>query len=307
MKNKKAFTMIELVFVIVILGIVGSLITKVIKEIYVKYRVSETVLQMHSVTENIALSIEKRLSFREKASLIVKYNSNCYNLYGDDNNISYVDKDFVLEWVGLDGDGFRGVWDGGFFKPTWSGFVDVNSSDTNNSQLKTLGTDTSLANDYIKALSNDGADFNDSAIVFIDQANMGNPCKNFGFNYDIRNLSASEKNIHSVASTATSDVISGDFEGMKIYEFYKLAWTAYAIEHNSTTNELRLYSNYQPWKNEKYTSAKSNQLLANDIESVVVDMNTTNTALTEVVRMTINMTRKIIDTNKTVTKEIQVY
>ncbi|MEA1916868.1 MAG: hypothetical protein U9N42_04985, partial [Campylobacterota bacterium] len=107
--------------------------------------------------------------------------------------------------------------------------------------------------------------------------------------------------------TATSDVISGDFEGMKIYEFYKLAWTAYAIEHNSTTNELRLYSNYQPWKNEKYTSAKSNQLLANDIESVVVDMNTTNTALTEVVRMTINMTRKIIDTNKTVTKEIQVY
>jgi hypothetical protein len=58
-----------------------------------------------------------------------------------------------------------------------------------------------------------------------------------------------------------------DAKPKTIYERYKLAWSAYALvpeEDNSTgLFNLNLYSNYQPWNNEKYTDGSKSLLINN--------------------------------------------
>ncbi|MBD3825248.1 MAG: protein containing prepilin-type N- cleavage/methylation domain protein, partial [Epsilonproteobacteria bacterium] len=41
-----------------------------------------------------------------------------------------------------------------------------------------------------------------------------------------------------------------DFSGIDVYEFYQLAWSAYALAYEN--GSLFLYYNYQPWEGETY-------------------------------------------------------
>ena len=59
---------------------------------------------------------------------------------------------------------------------------------------------------------------------------------------------------------------TGDFSGRDMYEYYKLAWSAYAIgfsDYNETTHmgTLTLWYNYQPWEGEKYSDGNSTILM----------------------------------------------
>ena len=79
--------------------------------------------------------------------------------------------------------------------------------------------------------------------------------------------------MHPIESTSNidefdSNISSGnDFVDTDIYEYYQLAWSAYAValeDYNATgenTGNLMLYYDYQPWHGEDFNGSESQKAL----------------------------------------------
>ncbi|NPA59452.1 MAG: protein containing prepilin-type N- cleavage/methylation domain protein, partial [Epsilonproteobacteria bacterium] len=154
----------------------------------------------------------------------------------------------VLEWIGSDVEGFRGN-----DSPLWSGIIDLDLSTFN--VLKTPETNTTALNEQIKILSLGGSDINDSAIFFIGSTSNIN---NYGWD-GVKLTKQTEQNssIHPINSGANPDefvtgIAGVDFNSTDVYEYYQLAWSAYAVEHNTTSGDLWLHYDYQPWNGDTY-------------------------------------------------------
>ena len=70
---------------------------------------------------------------------------------------------------------------------------------------------------------------------------------------------------------ATGIGATNNFTGEYVYEYYQLAWTAYAVgisDYDSTTKTgtLMLYYDYQPWQGETYNNGKSS-IVMEDVSS----------------------------------------
>ena len=251
--NHLGFTLLELIFVIAIIGILGKFGASFLAQSYSDFLYSKINNSLQARSEMAVEFISKRLQFRIKDYIIRRKSSdNSFvalrdiNNYGSDYNI--------LEWIGSDSDGFRGE-----SLPLWSGVIDLD--DSNSSTLKSPETNSTALNNLIKTLSYDESDINDSAIYFI-----GSDTNIDGYGWD--GVALSEQNssvIHPISSAPSdnnssnfkSNIAGVDFSGVDIYEYYKLSWSAYAIEHNATTNQLTFYYNYQPWAGESFRDGKS--------------------------------------------------
>jgi hypothetical protein len=172
----------------------------------------------------------------------------------------------VLEWVGYDIDGWRG--DGSSVAPTWSGFIDVNATmSLASANLSTPSSTVARINDTIAALSPKRAagtwNGNNLGLFFVNDSNF-NVATGFGWAGGTV-FSDQTHTVHPV-NAAANDILTasaGNFTGQNIYEFYKLSWTAYALVHNATSGELRLYYDYRPWLGEIYTAGSSAVLMQN--------------------------------------------
>jgi len=257
-KTRNGFTLLELVFVIVIMGILAKFGVGFIAEAYRNFIFSSINNKLQAKSEYAVETIAKRLQGRIKPSVIYRdmnYGNSDVNFRslqtGTDVNAS------VLEWIGYDTDGYRtGYWDG---------VLDLNKSDLN--RVVTIKSDTSNEDRMIKSLSDDNSTFDDAAIFFVGEAMP--VTNNWGWdgnvslfdvqaNVDIhpvrKSTSASEKNMYYPIKGSGAD---NNFSNVEAKEYYKLAWSAYAVsleDYNTTTKmgNLYLYYNYQPWKGEQY-------------------------------------------------------
>jgi len=212
--NRKAFTLLELTFVIMILGIVASIGAEIIAQTYENYIIQRAQYRAATKTELALNQIANRLRYAIPSTVVARPNPG-----GAFVNITEVPNPNyrVLQWVGYDGDSFESLSATGL--PGWSGFCDLNaSSDT---ALTTPGSNLSHASTIIANLE---GNISNSAVFF--------PYEN-----------GQEHNISSVAgNTITlSPAVS------TIYERYKLAWTSYALEVNGN-NDLILHYNFAPAK-----------------------------------------------------------
>ncbi len=260
MKNRFAFTMIELIFVIVIMGIIGKFGTEFLVQSYKSFLSAKVNHNLQSKSEIAVEIIAARLQYRIKDSVIARQASgNFLSIGSSDVNESYT----VLEWVGSDSDGFRGIT-----QPYWSGIIDLNPSSA--TRLKSPQTDTSKVDTLISTISD--SSFSDVAIYFVGS----NSDIQTGYGWD--GNAATDQNattmhpIRRSTSTGEEDLFipvngatgaDNNFSGVDVYEYYKLAWTAYAVEHNPTTGELILHYDYQPWKGESYINAKKAIIMDN--------------------------------------------
>ena len=263
MRKKSAFTMIELVMVIVVLGIVASIGADIIARMYENYIKTRAINKLQAQTEIVLNEISKRLQYRIKDSVIARNNSN-FNDYVplSDANDSYQ----ILEWIGKDNDSLRGV-----SKPGWSGFIDLDSIQTNRSlgtygELKTSGSELNTTNEIIKALSNskvslDSTSSKRPAIIFKGQTSFD--LSQYGWDGVDGNYT------HKVSYTSGhNDILNFDenISGLnEISEQYDLTWSAYSIvpEGNNTNDfNLTLHYNYQPWENERYDQNATTSVLA---------------------------------------------
>lgn len=252
-----AFTLIELIFVIVVMGILAKFGVEFLAQAYNSFIFSNINSTLQSQSAAAVETIASRLQYRIKDSVIARETNGTINaLPGYSAGTAP-----ILEWIGSDIDGLRGD-----SLPLWSGIIDLDLSSA--TTLKSPQTNTTVLNNLIAALSDGGSGINDAAIYFIGSDSDIN---NYGYNgvaLTDHNTSA----MHPINAGANVDeFVSGiggvDFGGANIYEYYQLAWSAYAVgisNYNATgdgTGTLMLYYDYQPWKGELYTSGKSAKIM----------------------------------------------
>jgi len=260
--KRHAFTMIELIFVIVIMGIIGKFGTEFLAQAYESFIFSKINNDLQERSSSSIEFISKRLEHRIKQSLIARNpTTGTYNFL---SNVGLTDDNAtILEWIATDIEGFKGTT-----TPLWSGILDLNASNSN--RLISLGTNTGTANAQIVNLSNGTADINDTAIYFL--TTLPTPTNPWGYTGAIVDQN---ETLHPIRSGANANELwpkASNFAGKEAFEFYKLTWTAYAVElgdYNDTTHigNLYLYYNYRPWNGETYAANGTKVLLAENINT----------------------------------------
>jgi prepilin-type N-terminal cleavage/methylation domain-containing protein len=233
--RRNAFTMMELIFVIVIIGIIAKFGIDLLIKAYDNYTFSTVQNRLQSQTATALEEIANRLQYRIKPSVIV-YDST-KNIHSPTSFSSLSDaspslgSNAVLEWIGYDDAGLRGSWNGTMNVPDYSGFIDLN--DSNASAMLSPETNTTAENDVIAALSNKTSDINDSAIFFVGGDTNVN---GFGWHHGTEVTA-----IHPIESNATNiHILNGNFSGVTAYEFYQLAWTAYALVYTGSNSSQNI-------------------------------------------------------------------
>lgn len=263
--RKSAFTLLELIFVIVIIGILSKYGVELLSQAYKSFIFSSINNALQSNSAAAVESIASRLQYRIKDSVIARQLDNSFQALASNTDHTAP----ILEWVGGDIEGFRGNVG---TLPHWSGIVDLDLS--NVTTLVSPGTDTVALNTLIGTLSDSGSGINDAALYFIGSDSDIN---NYGW---VGGTPLSDHNtsvMHPINDVAgqpnqfTSGIAGVDFSGADIYEYYQLAWTAYAVgisnyDATTKTGTLMLYYDYQPWKGETYLNGKS-AVIMNDVST----------------------------------------
>jgi len=264
MRKHTAFTMLELIFVIIIMGIIGKYGVSFLAQAYKSFIFSQVNNTLQSNSEMAVETIAARLQYRIKDSVIARTSTAAAPVaLADATGSNYT----VLEWVGIAEESRRGLSTGGVtpYLPDWSGIIDLDAGNSNllvSPQTNTANIDTTISD-----LNNTDTTVNDAAIYFIG-ANT-NVQTGYGWNGALLNQQGAMHPIQKVAGqpNAFQSAIAGiDFSGIDVYEYYLLSWTAYAIVYEAGTNGkglLRLYYDYQPWNGEKMTDGKNAVLMDN--------------------------------------------
>ena len=255
---KKGFTFIEMIFVMVIMGILAKFGAEIFRNVYLNYNQSTANNILQADTELVLQQVGNRLQYRIKDSLIGRKSNGDFMPMNSINDSNYT----TVEWVGYDIDGWLG--DAASTNPTWSGFIDV--GDVPNATINSLvspSSDLSLAgrvDNVITSLS--GSSVADAAIFFTG-ANS-NAQTDYGWDTTIPPINdQADAAAHPVGVSAVNRLVPSvdDFAGVDVYEQYKLAWTAYALE--LADGNLTLYYDYQPWLGESFNNASSSVLIEN--------------------------------------------
>lgn len=251
-KLQRGFTMMELTFVIVILGIVSSIAAEVIAKVYESYVVQRASHRSSIKSELAAMQIVNRLTYAIPNTAIGRVSAAdpTFRAVDDLQNGNFS----VLQWAGYDADSF-GSRTVGDERPGWSGFCDIDASSEDT--IVTPGSNPTVTNTIIGNLSDGTRNISDAALFF---ATTYTPL-NIGYNADSTGISN--------VSSGTSNSIGLDTKTAtrNISELYKLAWTSYAIVPLQRTGglctdplaevgcDLHLRYNFQPWNGTDYNSA----------------------------------------------------
>jgi len=219
-KLQTAFSMLELIFVIVILGIVASIGSEVIAQIYEGYIVQRAQYRASIKTELALNQIANRLRYILPETIVVRatIGATAYPLSG----ISTTD-DKVLQWVAYDGDSFESLSSeassGNARRPGWSGFCDIDAYTPGSTSLPTPGSNLDFTKTIIKNL---GGDIANAMIYFRAEDNPS---------YGISDGSSENITLDNAIPSKK-----------RIYERYKLAWTSYAVEVDDNSDLILHYS-----------------------------------------------------------------
>ncbi len=256
--RRYAFTLIELIFVIVIMGLLSKFGVEILARAYESFIASSINSSLQSKSAMAVETIAARLQYRIKDSIIARQTDGTFEAL---SSSTLGDNATVLEWIGYDIDGMRAG-----LNPAWSGIIDLYHPDTNitTSTLFSPETNTTQIDALINTLSDGHFGIDGAALYFI--GSNSDITAGYGWNGSaIANHNNST--MHPINSTGAIDkFVSGigvNFSGTDIYEYYQLAWSAYAVVHDKDTKELFLYYNYRPWNGETYSDGTGVLLMQN--------------------------------------------
>lgn len=256
---KKAFTLLELIMVIVILGIVSSIGSSVIANVYEQYLLQKATHNASLKTELAAQQIANYLSYRIPGTTLARNPADLTdNLLVTDATNASDEIHTLLEWIGTDNEGFSAA-----IPAPWNGFADVDAS--SQTAIITPGSNLTLANTIMANLSKNTAGTSQvtlsagpkyPAIFFRDLRYQVDTSGTPPLNYDVLTCmgvtGSTNTCISSVGSTASETLTfqTGAASDKLLVEHYKLAKSAYAIcpyDRGNGHYDLRLFYNYQPW------------------------------------------------------------
>jgi len=254
---KKAFTLVEIIITIVILGILSAGIFVSLKHLYTRVAKSKTMSDLSSDSQVIADQITELLYDRVPSSTIG------YKSSGEFQSIYNLDTTYnIIEWIGVANEAMKAGY--------YSSFVDLNASDKNTStiyspdidkaSLQTFMVDKFDANSSDLAIIFAGS-FDDGSLVLSNDFNSS-----FGWHGNVYNkiYKISSINDNNITLKTTPD---------EIYEKYYLVDSAYAIargadininatcikdlNQSDNSNTLYLFYNYRPWENQTFCADPS--------------------------------------------------
>ncbi|NOZ89677.1 MAG: type II secretion system protein [Epsilonproteobacteria bacterium] len=280
-KNKKAFSLIEVIFVLVILGIVASLASQIIVQVYENYIIQKSIYKVNTKTELVANEIANRLTYRIQGTTISKDHIKFLNGTATDTDWLPIEdvqtggtKYTTIEWIGYDNDSFAS-----HATPNWSGVANYETASQNG--FETPGSNLDNVANIISNLSNGRVDLSDgnhsAAVLFMHNENYYNSSDEYnplcmGMIPELLATSNTDcifpvvndtnKTFAFTTTTAHPAIVP-----KIITERYKLAWSAYAIAPEDLDGDghfdLVLYSNYQPWNGDSYLNATRHVLMKN--------------------------------------------
>lgn len=263
---RKAFTMIELIMVIVIFGIISMIGADIFVKIYDNYILARTMNTLQTKTELALEQVAKRLQYRIKDSTIARLGpSSTKYVFLADANSSYE----VLEWIGAADAAQKGMWDGTVNAPGWSGFIDLDSPNTGRGSISSPGSRFDFADTIIRNLSDNQVKLDGTAdwpaVVMDGHVGDYNVSSYGWYPYADSDYALKVK----MASNTRLDFNDTASE-KEIYEHYKLAWSAYALVPQCPAGitddcNLTLFYNYRPWEKERLDQNASSSILAEHI------------------------------------------
>ena len=278
---KRAFTLLELVVVIVVLGIIAMMSFNAIMNIYSNYFQTRTVNELETQTEIALEQISKRLEHRIEPSVIARKTDGAF-LALNDSGVNLNAEYEILEFIPYAYEIFNDVPSGSNKAGRYSGYADLANSSPATGLISPGSNFTTGVVETIKDLTcreytnatcvdfknKDGgvaAIFSD---VYYDVQNS------FGYK-GVSNLDIAKVGVKSIDGNTLE--ISG-FANKQISEQYHLAYTANAIvpeqsqsqaDKNNGVFDLNLYYDYRPWMGEKYKQNGEKATLAKNVTRFV--------------------------------------
>ncbi len=213
--TRNAFSLLEVIFVIVILGIVSSIGASIIANVYESYIVNRAQYRANIKTEQVLNQIANRLRYAIPGTVGARVTTG--GTFIPITEISSTATRHVLQWVGYDGDSFEAMTSSSG-KPGWSGFIDLDKSST--ATLVSPGSNLDLTKDIITNL---GGSISSAKLYFPNALTPVNI---------------------STGSSGENITVTGLTTGSIISERYKLAWSSYAVVFDA--GNLWLYYNFAP-------------------------------------------------------------
>ncbi|WP_103651760.1 prepilin-type N-terminal cleavage/methylation domain-containing protein [Campylobacter concisus] len=292
---KKAFTLLELVVVIVVLGIIAMMSFNAIMNIYSNYFQTRTVNELETQTEIALEQISKRLEHRIKPSVIARktdgeffaLNDNRVNLDANYEILEFIPYAYEIfnDVISLDAN--DNVIEQGGKAGRYSGYVDLAKSSPATGLISPGSNFTTGVVETIKDLTCKD-DTRNSKCVDFENKDGGVVAIFYDVYYDVQNSfgykGISNLDIAKVGVKGGQSGLNGDtleisgFANKQISEQYHLAYTANAIvpeqsaDPKDTANgvfDLNLYYDYRPWMGEKYKQNGEKATLAKNVTRFV--------------------------------------
>lgn len=269
LKYRNAFTLIELLFVIVIMGIVGGLALESIRQYYEGiYRTGEytkRVTEADHILEQIAGYFENAIS----TSIIrldqntAAFGSECDGIptSGDDQN------DYTVAFVAVDSDGLEGYLVGTKWLPGWSS----NGTSSGSTFISADSNYTALDN----MIQLDQSDMTRAAIFRSDGIGEGtDECHRYGWapSLNTNDVYARILAVNSDHNLTLDKMLSINGDISRGY----LMRTAYAFRARGGV--FNMYSGFEPWNGEKYSSV-TGQLLGKKVTHFAILYDNNNTSI----------------------------
>jgi len=257
MSKKSAFTLLEVSFVLAILGIIMTMGSEIILVIYQGYFLQKSLYTMQNHTALASTQIANRLAYSIKGTVIARKDEYHFKALKNITGEKYP----ILEWMGYDREGFTflGTKDR---RPAWSGYCDLNASSLN--ILFSPGSKFTELENIHQHLSTHYKGVSDEAIIFTQHPNIAHEIA-------YRENKRSNRHIHPIENIINDHSLRLKNKHTRtMKEHYQITRTAYAlVPENIRTHlgkkvfDLVLYYNYQPWKDEYYTQGKHQILIPN--------------------------------------------
>ncbi len=279
---KRAFTLLELVVVIVVLGIIAMMSFNAIMNIYSNYFQTKTVNELETQTEIALEQISKRLEHRIKPSVIARKTDGAF-LALNDSGVNLNAEYEILEFIPYAYEIFNDVPSGSNKAGRYSGYADIAKSSPATGLISPGSNFSTEVVETIKDLTcredtnATCVDFTkkDGGVVAIFSDVYYNVQDSFGYKGDITKLDIAKVGVKSTDGNTLE--ISG-FDGKQISEQYHLAYTANAIVPEQSADpkdaangvfDLNLYYDYRPWMGEKYKKNGEKATLAKNVTRFV--------------------------------------
>ena len=280
---KRAFTLLELIIVIVILGIIAMMSFNAIMNIYSNYFQTRTVNELETQTEIALEQISKRLEHRIKPSVIARKPSGGF-LPLNDSRVNLNSGYEILEFIPYAYEIFNDVPSGNK-AGRYSGYADLAKSSPATGLISPGSNFSTEVVETIKDLTcredtnATCVDFKnkDGGVVAIFSDVYYNVQSSFGYSNGTVPVSLDIAKVGVKSTDGNTLEISG-FGGKQISEQYHLAYTANAIVPEQSADpkdaangvfDLNLYYDYRPWMGEKYKPNGEKATLAKNVTRFV--------------------------------------